>query len=77
MAEVTGVNQALIEVESCKIRAVVVEIKYITVQNITVHTENCKIELQLDVSIYSYHVWYRGIKQMQRICRFLYRSVSY
>ena len=33
MAEVNRINEALIEVESYKIRAVVVEIKYITAQN--------------------------------------------
>jgi hypothetical protein len=61
MAEVK--LEALIKVESCKIRAVVVKIKYITVQHITVHAEYCKIELQLDVSIS------KVIKNIRTMCR--------
>lgn len=35
----------------CRIRTVVAEIKYISAQNVVIHTENCKLELLLDCSV--------------------------
>ena len=36
---------------SCRTRTVVVEIKYISAQNVVIHTKNCKLELLLDCSV--------------------------
>ena len=35
----------------CRTRTVVVKIKYISAQNVVIHTENCKLELLLDCSV--------------------------
>ena len=36
---------------SCRTLIVVVDIKYISAQNVVIHTENCKLELLLDFSV--------------------------
>ena len=47
---------------SCRIRTVVVEIKYISAQNVVIHTENCKLELLFDCSVTQVE------KNLRRIC---------
>ena len=56
-----GSAEAGADGSSCRTRAVVVEIKYISAQNVVIHTENCKLELLLNCSVtqVEMNVWHR------------------